>query len=376
MLRVLIACTGFKDVLQAQCVCDCLQTALSSLDPCLQISSLPLSDGGEGFLSSLSSSFPPEAFLLKELEVTGPLGLPIIGHYGILSSNSKKIGVVELARVSGIEFVENSLRNPYNTTSHGTGEAIRHIYDEGIREIYVGLGGSATTDGGLSVLYALQALDFEFTGPTPRYITGSNLKSIKSVRTNGSKLLSELKIHIACDVNNPMLGLRGSARVFGPQKGISDAMMEEYESLMMRVNEILEGIKGRSVGNHEFTGAAGGISGGLMACFDNLTIQKGIDIISSAVDLERKILESNLVITGEGCFDQQTSGGKVVSKILQLCPSAIIVCGLNRTSNTERIYDLNSRFGNQSISAVQECLAKVAEEIYINEIRGLISEIL
>ena len=366
MSKILIACSGFKDVLPAKPLCEILKASLFQIDSSLDISILPLSDGGEGFLQTLSSAFPPEKFSIREIEVVGPLGLSHIGTYGVLTTDSSRVGVVELAKVSGIEYVDFSLRNPYFTTSHGTGQTLKHIYNQGIKEIYLGLGGSATTDGGLSVLYALEALEFQFSIPNPLYLTGSHLKYINSISLASNQILSDLKITLACDVNNPMLGLNGSANIFGPQKGIQPDMMEEYENLMIRVNQLLTSIKERNIGNSEFSGAAGGISGGIMACFDNITVKKGIDIICQALGLEQKILESNFVITGEGCYDKQTKGGKVVSKIRELCPDSIIVCGINRSEEINRVYDLNSRFGERSITAVNECLKEISKEIYSN----------
>lgn len=364
-MKVLIACSGFKDVLKASQVCECLEKALLKVNSELTIRVLPLSDGGEGFIETLSSAFGVEKFSRNEIEVIGPLGGIIRGEYGILNG---KIGVVELAKMSGIEFVPKHLRNPYFTTSHGTGQAIRHLYDQGIRELYIGLGGSATTDGGLSVLYGLQALDFEFTGNTPPFITGSDLLSIKSIKARPGLSFSDLKVTLACDVNNPMLGPNGSAKVFGPQKGITEAMMEEYEKIMHHVNSLLESIKNIEIGFCEFTGAAGGISGGLLSFFPNLTVLKGINLISQALDLEEKVIWADLIITGEGCFDSQTAQGKVVSKIQELCKECIIVCGINRSGITKNIYDLNSRFGDLSMNAVEFCIDEISKEIYMKEI--------
>ena len=369
MSKLLIACSGFKDVLSSELLCESLQDSFKILDSSLEISILPLSDGGEGFLSSWSFAFPNPQFSIHTLEVIGPLGLPITGEYGILHSFPNPIGIIELAKVSGIEYVSPLLRNPYNTTSHGVGQTIKHLYDSGIKEIYLGLGGSSTTDGGLSTLYALSALDFEFSIPAPLFLTGSDLNKIVSVSPNSSSLLNELKITIACDVNNPMLGLNGSAYVFGPQKGINPDMMEKYEELMIRVCSILNSIKGKNVAYEPHSGAAGGIAGGIMACFENCTVKRGVDIISDALGLEEKINKADFVITGEGCYDLQTSGGKVVSKVKQLRNDAIIVCGINKSLDRAKIYDLNQRFGNLSFTHVKECLKMIASEIYEKEIK-------
>ena len=375
MSRLLIACSNFKDSLSSLEVCNSLSQGFLQHSPNLEISILPLSDGGEGFLSSINRSSLSQFLQIYKKQITGPLGEYIEGEYGILSSPTQTLGVIELARLSGIEFVPNSLRNPLNTTSHGTGELIQYLYSTGIREFLIGLGGSATTDGGLSVLYPLEAFEFEFDEENrgnyerPKFITGRDLNRIKSVRVSKrSNMAEDLKLTVACDVNNPMLGRLGSARVFGPQKGITEDMQEEYEEKMQKVCQVLKGIRGEDVGNKEFTGAAGGISGGLMAAFKSLSIKKGIDIISDLLNLPELVRNSDFIITGEGSYDSQTKGGKVVSKILELSPSAIIVCGINKCQEQPRVYDLVSRFGEASLTDTANCLKTIASEIYQREI--------
>lgn len=369
MNKILIACSGFKDVLNGPTVCSVLAASFKSLNPLLQLKSLPLSDGGEGFLSSLSQAYPSSIFQTNHLSIIGPLGVPILGEYGLLSTSSPPIAILELAKLSGIEFVPISQRNPYNTTNHGTGQVIQYLYSQGIKEFFIGLGGSATTDGGLSILYALEGFKFEFSCQPPAYLTGSNLKEIKSISINkDSNMLSEMKLTIACDVNNPMLGQSGSTYIFGPQKGIKPDMLEEYENLMVGVNDLLKSVNGIDVSGLPHAGAAGGIAGGLMACFQSVNVKRGIDVISDALGLEQEIKNADYVITGEGCYDSQTKSGKVVSKILELEKNAIIVCGINRSCEAVNIYDLVSRFGDKSISHVIECLEAVAKEIYENKI--------
>ena len=369
MTKILLACSGFKDVLSGPSLCSILSASFNSLNPSLQLKSLPLSDGGEGFLSSLSQAYPKSIFQTKHLSITGPLGLLISGEYGLLSTSSPPIAILELAKLSGIEFVPPNQRNPYNTTNHGTGQVIQYLYSQGIKEFFIGLGGSATTDGGLSILYALEGFKFEFSCQPPVYLTGSNLKEITSISINeGSNMVNEMKLTIACDVNNPMLGPTGSTYIFGPQKGIKPEMLEEYENLMVEVNNLLRGVNGIDVSDLPHAGAAGGIAGGLMACFRGVNVKRGIDVIADALDLEQEIKNADYVITGEGCYDNQTKGGKVVSKILELEKNAIIVCGINRSSEALKIYDLVSRFGDKSISHVKDCLEMVAKEIYENEI--------
>lgn len=369
MTKILVACSGFKDVLNGPAVCSVLSSALTSIDSTLLIKSLPLSDGGEGFLSSISQAYPSSIFKTEYLSILGPLGLPISGEYGLLLGSSHPIAVIELAKLSGIELVPNNQRNPYNTTNHGTGQVIQHLFSQGIKEFFIGLGGSATTDGGLSILYALEGFNFEFSCQPPHYLTGSSLNYITSVSINeNSQMTKDLKITLACDVNNPMLGPNGSTYVFGPQKGILPDMLAEYENIMVKVKDLLYNVKGIDVSSLPHSGAAGGIAAGFMACFDNCSVKRGIDVISEALQLENEASRADFIITGEGCFDSQTRGGKVVSKILELNKNSIIVCGINKSGENYRVYDLVSRFGDNSISQVEECLKLVASEIYEKEI--------
>lgn len=374
MSRLLIACSNFKDSLSSLEVCDSLRQGFLQHSPNLQVSILPLSDGGEGFLSSISRSSISHCLQLYKKQITGPLGECILGEYGILSTPNQTLGIIELARLSGIEFVPNSLRNPLNTTSHGTGELIQYLYSTGIHEFLIGLGGSATTDGGLSVLYPLEAFEFEFyeeSGSSyerPKFITGKDLDKIKSVKISKSSMAEDLKLTVACDVNNPMLGRLGSTRVFGPQKGIREDMQAEYEERMEKVSRVLCAIRGQDVGHREFTGAAGGISGGLVAGFRNVLIKRGIDIVSELLELKELVANSDFVITGEGSFDSQTKGGKVVSKVLELHPSAVVVCGVNKCLEQPRVYDLVSRFGEASLADTANCLKIIAGEIFEREI--------
>jgi glycerate kinase len=165
-----------------------------------------------------------------------------------------------------------------------------------------------------------------------------------------------------------MLGPSGSVKVFGPQKGILPEMEEDYEKIMENVNHLLSGIRGVSIGHSEFSGAAGGISGGLLAAFSKCSVVRGVDLVAQASGLTQLVEQADLVISGEGSFDAQTKGGKVVSKVLEICPRAVVVCGIVKGVDYRNVYDLVSRFGNRSVSHVKECLEIVALEIFEKEI--------
>lgn len=242
MAKVVLAFDSFKDTLSASELCAIAKEKLLSLDPSLDILCLPMSDGGEGFLKTFElavSDVPHFSFSSKQLEVIGPLGTPLHvttrqAEYGILYRPEGNLGVIEMARASGIEFVEAATRNPEITTSHGTGQLLRHLIEnEGVLEVLLGVGGTCTVDCGLGVLYGLGSFQWEFEGPDPIYFTGGDLKRLKRLHKHDN-LNDDVKITIACDVMNPLLGPTGAAYVYGPQKGLKQDCMENYEADMAR----------------------------------------------------------------------------------------------------------------------------------------------
>ncbi|CAG9314555.1 unnamed protein product [Blepharisma stoltei] len=374
--RVLLAFTTFKDSMSAVEVCNVVEGKLLEIDSSLKITKIPLSDGGEGFLHTVENAFcgiEGSQFRYGRLEAIDPLGNMRNAEYGILEMNGDSIGVIEMAAMSGIEFVPFENRHPNFTTSHGTGQAILHLYShENIRKILLGIGGSATVDAGISLLYALNCLEFEFEGGNPEFVTGKDLRRLKQILlSENSEILQELEITIACDVNNPLLGPRGATYVFGPQKGLKQDELEYYEETIKIISEKLKEIKNKDdIDVFPGSGAAGGIAAGLKSCFNKVKIEKGIDMIAETLRLNEIIQDFDYVFTGEGRYDQQTAGGKPVSKIKELVTNPIIICGMNSSEETFRVYDLASRFGKEhSMKNTKQCLELITQEIYENEIR-------
>lgn len=371
---VLLAFAAFKDTMSAIALCDVAEHKLLSLDPSLIITKLALSDGGEGFLHTIQNAFENYSgcsFAKSYLEVLGPLGNPLMAEYGILNKPNETIGVIEMAKASGIEIVPIQQRNPNLTTSHGTGQLILHLYNQNIRKILLGIGGSATVDCGLSVLYALDCLEFELSGAKPRFITGMDLESIQNITIlPNANILNDLEITIACDVTNPLLGRHGAAYVFGPQKGLKLEELEIYDEKMRKIANILKEIKGiTEIDRFPGSGAAGGIAAGLSSCFEHVKIHRGIDMISDLTNLPSLVENSSVVITGEGKYDSQTAGGKPISKLKEICDKPIIICGINTSDDHDKVYDLVSRFGvEKSMQETRDCLERVLAEVYHNEI--------
>lgn len=241
--NVLLVLDSFKDCLTATQLCSRIESTLKSINPILNITSVPLSDGGEGFLSIYKyclnslNSLDNVSYTSHTLPILGPLGEPRQADFLIIQQEGHTTACIEMARVCGLEYVPNELRNPYNTTSHGLGQVIRCIYDMGVRDILLGVGGSATIDAGLSVLYAMGGLNIKFKGQKPMYITGAHLKNVEGIELEtDSQILEDLHIQVASDVYNPLLGPSGACAVFGPQKGLSSDNYQEYEESMVTVN--------------------------------------------------------------------------------------------------------------------------------------------
>ena len=364
MKKVLLAFDTFKDSISAIKLCEASERILKELSPELEVTQLPLSDGGEGFLFSMEKAFSSLGvpFAKHSLEVRGPLGTLHTAYYGVAN---QQVGVIELAQTSGLELVPVSMRNPYKTTAHGAGQMISYLYWLGIKELVIGLGGSSTSEGGLSVLFGTGAADFKFQGEVPEILRGEDLPRVTEVQL-ASSMFEELKVTLACDVTNELLGERGAAKVFGKQKGMQDWLSYE-RTVMQHAAELLETMSGMpNIGSLKSGGAAGGIAAGIIAAFKKVEVVSGVEYICQAISLDSKVSEFDFLITGEGKYDEQTQGGKVVSKMRNLNPHAFIICGKNETQESYRVYDFVSRFGSEySMEFPEDCLEKVLRELSV-----------
>ncbi len=272
----------------------------------------PLADGGEGTVDALLAGMGGKEITL---EVTGPLGHKVPCSYGILKDN--KTAILEMAAASGIKLVPTELLNPLNTTTFGVGEMIKDAISRGCRNFIIGIGGSATNDGGIGML---QALGYQFfdSESNPIGMEGRELLNIASLSC--SKALSELSectFKIACDVTNPLFGENGAAHVFGPQKGASPDIVKQLDSGLMNFAEVVKHTLGKDNALVPGTGAAGGL-GYAFLTFLNASLESGIHIILNEIELEKDILDADYVITGEGKLDFQTSMGKAPVGVAKL----------------------------------------------------------
>jgi len=332
-----LACfDSFKDSLEADRVAEAVTRALHSLYPGrVQTRICSLSDGGNGFLRVLKH---PLALRLVTHTVTGPLGHPVEACYGSSTKPGHEgLAVIEMASASGLEMVPLARRNPLHTTTEGTGQLIRLAASEGHTRIIVGMGGSATNDGGLGCLHALGVgvrirPDSEDPYERPPVVFGRHLNKVARLEMPEGGILPRTTIEIASDVDNTFVGDHGAVAVFSAQKGATQEIQQQLEEGMRRIAILYRDSfpLGLDVAHMPGAGSAGGLSGGLVAATGAL-LKRGTDLVAEALGLEEAIRESDLVLTGEGRYDSQTVHGKTVSKVQQLARQyskpVVIICG-------------------------------------------------
>eukprot|EP01119_Soliformovum_irregulare_P022764 TRINITY_DN7842_c0_g1_i2.p1 TRINITY_DN7842_c0_g1~~TRINITY_DN7842_c0_g1_i2.p1 ORF type:complete len:385 (+),score=78.46 TRINITY_DN7842_c0_g1_i2:112-1266(+) len=329
-VRVLGAFNAFKDTLSAEDVTNITLETLQRLYPEVEGIPLPLSDGGDGFLESLRKPFNLD---IIKADVSGPLGNQIQAQWGF--NGSQHLAVIEMASASGLWLVPTGQRNPLNTTTKGTGELISQAISAGCKRIILGVGGSATNDGGLGALAALGLKVYISDGSNGTKkcdtVTGSDLLRVSSIEVpEGGLIPSDVKIEIACDVNSPFVGPTGASHIFSPQKGASPTDTILLEEGMVRLAALYHKTSGTSIADAPGAGAAGGIAGGFMAMC-NAVLKKGLEFVSEAHSLEDWIRKSDLVFTGEGMYDATSAAGKVPWKVIELGHRynvpVVILCG-------------------------------------------------
>ncbi|WP_037286534.1 glycerate kinase [Saccharibacillus sacchari] len=300
----LLAPDSFKESMTAKEVCIAMEKGLSRVYPDARFIHVPMADGGEGTVQSLVDA---SGGSLHTKQVTGPLGLPVTASFGLLGDG--ETAAIEMASASGIHFVTKETKNPLLTTTYGTGELIRECLDRGVKKILIGIGGSATNDGGAGMAEALGAKFLDEKGQEiPR--GGGGLARLSKIDTSGlDARLQGVEIVVACDVTNPLCGEHGASAVFGPQKGATPEMVQTLDANLAHYADVIAGQLDRDVRDVPGAGAAGGLGAGLLV-FTASELRKGVEIVLDYTELERKAGEADLVFTGEGGIDFQTKFGK------------------------------------------------------------------
>jgi len=297
-VSVLVACDKFKGSLSALEVAEAVSKGLPEG---WEVALCPIADGGEGFVEVLTAVSGGEVI---SVEVGDPLGRRVIAEYGLAEIDGRRVAFVEMSAASGLWRVRAAERDPLRSSTFGTGELIRHaaVISKADR-ICVGLGGSATNDGGAGMAAALGVSFLGAHGDELRW-SPDDLKNLAMIDESGRIPLPE--IVVACDVDNPLCGSRGASAVFGPQKGASAEDVERLDGILQRLADVSDGDEMAATPG---AGAAGGLGFGLLR-FANARLVSGFDLVAEAIRLEEKISSADLVITGEGSLDQQTLGGK------------------------------------------------------------------
>lgn len=313
MKKFVLAPDSFKESMTAKEVCVAMEKGIRKVFSDAEIVHVPMADGGEGTVESLVDATNG----YKEyVEVQGPLPeQKVKAYYGILGD--EKTAVIEMAQASGLMLVEPRYRNPLTTTTYGTGELIKAALNKGVSTIIIGIGGSATVDGGIGMA---QALGVKFTDKYGNNIepTGSNLAKIDKISMeNLDKRVKKVNFIIASDVENILTGKKGAAAVFGPQKGATPDEVELLDKGLIHYAEIIRRDIGKNVEDIAGSGAAGGLGAGLIAFLD-AKLQSGVEVVANTVKLAEKISQADYVFTGEGGMDFQTKYGKTPFGVAQV----------------------------------------------------------
>lgn len=307
-MKVVIAIDSLKGSLSSLEAGQAIQEGIQVVYPDAHVVVRPLADGGEGTVEALTIGMGGQ---LMQVNVTGPLGSPVPAEYGILEATQArpKTAIIEMSAAAGITLVPDEKRNPMYTTTYGVGELIRDAIQHGCRHFIVGIGGSATNDGGIGMLQAL-GYDFLDKDGKPVSYGGVGLQSLSHISTeNVLPELKECTFRIACDVTNPLCGPMGSSAIFGPQKGATPEMVKELDEALLHYAELSKKALEHADRFYPGTGAAGGM-GFAFFTYTNAVLESGIKIVLDEIALEDVLKDADFVITGEGRLDSQTALGK------------------------------------------------------------------
>ncbi len=334
-MKILIAPDSFKHCLTAMKVARYLEEGIHKILPEADTKILPLADGGEGTVRALVDATGGNIYSVR---VHDPLMRKIESFFGVLGDN--KTAIIEMAAASGIELIQPEERNPLKTTTYGTGELIKAALDRNCTKIIIGIGGSATNDGGAGMVQALGAklLDKENKHIKKGGLGLGNLSKIDVSTLD--KRIEKCDITVASDVENVLSGPNGATMVYGPQKGANAEMVEKLEQNLKHYANKIENFTGKQIRNTKGSGAAGGLGAGLIA-FTGAEIKPGFQVVSEIVNLKRKIKWADYIITGEGKIDYQTQYGKTpfgVAKMVKKYSKTVIAIAGTLENRYEELY--------------------------------------
>ena len=362
-LVIVLAPDSFKESMTAKEVCVAMERGIKKVNSNIQCIHVPMADGGEGTMQSLVDATGGEVY---SLEVVGPLGNKVKAEYGILGNG--EIGVLEMASASGIHLVSLEERNPLITTTYGTGELIKACLDRGVKKLLIGIGGSATNDGGVGVIQALGGRFLDKEGNELGFGGGELEKLDRIDLTNFDRRLKDVVIEVACDVSNPLCGENGASYIFGPQKGASVEMIKILDNNLKHYAKVIKEQFGKDVLEIAGAGAAGGLGAGLMV-FLNGNLKKGIEIVIEYSGLEKKVKNCDMVWTGEGSINFQTQYGKTplgVATVAKKYNKPVVALAGRVGDDIDILYEkgIDSIFGiMRGVTTIDEALKNGKENI-------------
>ncbi|SPC37928.1 glycerate kinase family protein [Latilactobacillus fuchuensis] len=369
-MKIVLAPDSFKNSVTAIEASHAMRTGFASIFPEAEIVEVPMADGGEGTVQSLVDATDGQ---FKTATVKNPLGVDVEAQYGLLGD--QQTAVIEMAAASGIQFIDEATQNPLITTTYGTGQLIRAAIEAGARKVIIGIGGSATNDGGAGMAQALgvQLLDAQ---RQPIGFGGGALAKLAAIDlTDVLPVLKDVELVIASDVTNPLTGPTGASAVFGPQKGATPAMVAQLDQNLSHYAQIIQRDIGLDVATIAGAGAAGGLGAGLLA-FTNAQMQAGVEIVVAQTRLAQIAQDADLVVTGEGGIDFQTQYGKtpmgVARAVKRVNPNAtVIAIAGNIGQGTEVLYDLgiDAIFcSTPGVMTLEQALARTKDNLTLTSI--------
>ena len=365
-MKIVIAPDSYKESLSAQQVATQIELGFREIFPDAHYVKLPVADGGEGTVEAMVAATNGK---IIRLDVTGPLGEPVNAFYGL--SGDESCAYIEMAAASGLELVPAAKRDPLVTTSWGTGELIRSALDKGVKHFIIGIGGSATNDGGSGMVQALGAQLLDKHGRQIGYGGGELPELVSIDMSQFDPRIAQCRFEVACDVTNPLLGKEGASAIFGPQKGATAERVEQLDRALAHYAEVIH----RELDIDVLTIAGGGAAGGMgvaLHAFCQAELRRGIEIVTEALGLDELVRDASLVITGEGRIDSQTIHGKVpigVAKVAKRYNKPVIgIAGsLTRDVGVVHQHGLDAVFSViYTICTLEEALDNAAENVRLS----------
>ncbi len=356
--KILIASDSYKESLSSIEVGCAIKEGFSKIYKDVEYEIVPVADGGEGTVDTLISATGGQRI---EVTVKGPLGDEVLAYYGI--SGDKETAYLEMAKASGIDLVEKEKRNPFETSTYGTGQLLKDALDHNVKRIIIGIGGSATNDGGIGMLNALGVKFFDENN-NEIHCNNSGLSRLSSIDTSGlDDRIKDIEIIVACDVDNPLCGPNGATYVYGPQKGAKENDLAILDENLYKYSKLVEKQLNIQTSSLKGAGAAGGLGFGLVS-FLGARLESGIDMILSHLGFEESLKNCNLVITGEGRIDFQTVKNKApigVAKHAKKYNIPVIAISAVLGNGYEAVYD----YGIDSVFSIVSSVTTL-EEAYAN----------